>query len=70
MVEYGHGVGEVAGRTGGRAGGVGGGGPDLGAGFTQLINDTVNTISAIPPEMLLAGVLAILVGLALFRRAL
>ena len=69
MVEYGHGVGEVAGRTGGGAGGVGGGGPDLGAGLTQLVNDSVNTLSAMPPELLLAGVLAIIVGLAILKRA-
>jgi hypothetical protein len=68
MVEYGRGVGEVAGRSGGGAG-LGGGTTDLGAGLSQLLNDAVATVSTVPPELLLAGLLAALVGLALFKRA-
>jgi hypothetical protein len=68
MVEYGHGVGEVAGRTGGGSG-VGGGTTDLGAGLAQLVNDSVNTIAAMPPELLLVAALAVIVGIALLKRA-
>ena len=69
MVEYGHGVGDVAGRTGGGAGGVGGGGGDVGGAFAQLINDSVNTIASMPPEMLLVGAIALIFALFFLKRA-
>jgi len=67
MVEYGNGVGEVAGRAGGGTGVSGGGDPF--ANLSHLINDGVNTISSLPPEVLLAAVLAVLVGLIILKRA-
>ena len=70
MVEYGHGVGDVAGKVGGGAGGVGGGGGDLGATLGQLISDPVNTITALPPEMLIVGAIALIFLLIFLKRAL
>jgi hypothetical protein len=71
MVEYGHGVGEVAGRSGGGGGGsgIGGGTTDLGAPVSQFINDSINTISTLPPEMLVIGAVAIFLGLLFLKRA-
>ena len=69
MVEYGHGVGEVAGRSGGGAGGAGGN-QDMGAAFGQLINDPISTIAAMPPEMLLIGLVAAVFALLFLKRAL
>lgn len=65
MVEYGNGVGQVAGRAGG-----GSGGPvDVGASVGQFVTDTVQTVSTLPPGLLLAGVAIVLLGLLLLRRA-
>jgi hypothetical protein len=70
MVEYGHGVGEVAGRSGGGGGtGIGGGTTDLGAPVAQFINDSINTLSTLPPEMLVLGAVAFFLGLLLLKRA-
>jgi hypothetical protein len=73
MVEYGHGVGEVAGRSGGGTGGLGsgglGGGQDPAAALSQLVNDSVNTLSSLPPEVLVIGLLAVFLGFALLKRA-
>jgi hypothetical protein len=65
MVEYGNGVGEVAGR----AGGTGGQAPDVGANLAQLVNDSVTTLSTMPPAALLLGVVVAIVGLMLLKRA-
>jgi hypothetical protein len=63
MVEYGNGVGEVAGRSGG------GGQPmDVGASLSQFVTDSANTISTMPPAALLLGVVVIIVGLMVLRR--
>jgi hypothetical protein len=67
MLEYGNGVGQVAGRSGG--GGTGGQSMDVGASLIQLVTDSAHTISTLPPAALLGGVVLILVGLMLLRRA-
>jgi hypothetical protein len=70
MVEYGHGVGEVAGRAGGGAGGAGlGSGGDPLANVSQFVNDSVNAISSMPPEMLVLVAIGVLIGLLLLKRA-
>ena len=66
MVEYGNGVGEVAGRSGG--GGSGGQSMDVGASLGQIVNDSVHTISSLPPTTLLIGVILIVFGLIMLRR--
>jgi hypothetical protein len=67
MVEYGNGVGQVAGR----AGGSGGGGQtvDMGASVSQFITNSAHTISTMPPAYLIAGVVIIFLGLIMLRRA-
>ena len=67
MVEYGNGVGQGAGQAGGGSGG--GQSLDAGAAMGQFVTDSVNTISAMPPAALLAGLVVILVGLMLLKRA-
>jgi hypothetical protein len=70
MVEYGHGVGDVAGKVGGGAGGAGlGSGGDPFANISQFVNDSVNTISAQPPEVLVAAAVIIFLGLIILKRA-
>ena len=75
MLEYGQGVGQVSGQAGG-SGGSGGGGVigngapnDLGAAFGDMVGDAVHTISTMPPAMLVAGAIIILLGLIFLRRA-
>ena len=65
MVEYGNGVGEVAGRAGGGHGQA----TDVGASVARFVNDSIHTISTAPPEMLIAGVIVVLLGLFILRRA-
>jgi hypothetical protein len=67
MVEYGNGVGEVAGRATG--GGSGGQTMDVGAQLSNFVTDSVHTISTMPPAALLAGVVLIFVGFMLLKRA-
>jgi hypothetical protein len=65
MLEYGNGVGQVAGR----AGGGGGGRPvDVGASLGQFVTDSANTISTMPPAALLVGAVVIVLGLIMLRR--
>jgi len=68
MVEYGNGVGQVAGQV---AGGSGGGGQsvDMGASVSQFVANSMHTISTMPPAYLVAGVVVIFLGLLLLRRA-
>jgi hypothetical protein len=66
MLEYGNGVGQVAGRAGG--GGGGGRSMDVGASLGQFVNDSAHTISTIPPAALLAGVVVIVIGLMMLKR--
>ena len=69
MVEYGGGISK------GPAGQVSGGSPtlghpvDLGAQIGDLISDSVHTISTMPPGMLLVGLVVIVLGLIILRRA-
>lgn len=67
MVEYGNGVGQATGV----AGGSGGGGQtmDAGAAFGQFVGNAVHTISTMPPTQLALLVVAIVVGLVIFKRA-
>jgi hypothetical protein len=67
MVEYGNGVGEVAGRAGG--GHAQGQTADVGASLARFVNDSVHTIATAPPGMLFVGVVVILLGLFVLRRA-
>jgi hypothetical protein len=67
VVEYGNGVGQVAGQVGG--GHAGGGTMDVGASAAAFVSDSIHTISTMPPTMLAAAVLGILVLLVLLRRA-
>jgi len=64
MVEYGNGVGQVAGRNGG-----GGGQLDVGASIGQFVGDSVHTLSTLPPAELLAIVVIVFLGLVFLRRA-
>ncbi len=68
MVEYGNGVSGVAGQV---AGGSGSAGRtvDVGASASQFINDSMHTLSTVPPAYLLAGVVVIVLGLVFLRRA-
>jgi hypothetical protein len=66
MLEYGQGVGQATGVAGG---GGAGGSQDLGAAASQFVTNAVDTISTMPPEMLLAMVVVILLGLIMLRRA-
>jgi hypothetical protein len=66
MVEYGNGVGQVAGRAGGGNGG--GGATDIGASLGQFVNDSAHTISTMPPAALLAGIVIIFLGLMVLKR--
>lgn len=67
MLEYGNGVGQVAGRSGG--GGTGGQSMDVGAQLSQIVTDSAHTISTLPPAALVAGIVLIFVGLMMLRRA-
>ncbi len=69
MVEYGHGVGQGTGVAGGGGGGGSGGSMDAGAAVGQMISDTVNTIAALPPTTLLMGLVVIVIGFIILKRA-
>jgi hypothetical protein len=66
MVEYGNGVGQTTGIAGGSHGG---GTMDAGAAVGQFITDTVNNISALPPTTLFLGIVVIVVGFIILKRA-
>jgi hypothetical protein len=61
MVEYGNGVGQVAGRSGG------GQAVDVGASVGQFVNTSVHTISTLPPAVLIAA--ALVLGFFILKRA-
>jgi len=67
MLEYGNGVGQVAGRAGG--GGTGGHSMDVGASLSQFVSDSTHSLSTMPPGALIGGVVVILIGLMLLKRA-
>jgi hypothetical protein len=64
MLEYGNGVGQVSGRAG-----DGGQSMDVGAQLSQMVTDSVNTISALPPTTLIIGFVVIVIGLMVLKRA-
>lgn len=66
MVEYGNGVGEVAGQAGGSGGS---GSMDVGASLSRFVTDSVDTISSSTPLTLFAIFLVIVVGLIVLKRA-
>jgi hypothetical protein len=68
MVEYGNGVSQVAGKAGGGANPAGQS-IDLGASVGQFVTNSVHTISTMPPAYLLVGVVVIVLGLILLKRA-
>jgi hypothetical protein len=68
MVEYGNGVGQVAGRAGGSGGG-GGSSTDVGASLGQFLNDSVHTVSTLPPGELLVGIVIVFLALIFLKRA-
>ena len=68
MVEYGNGIGQVAGKAGGGAG-PGGQSVDMGASIGHFVTNSMHTLSAMPPAYLLAGFVIIVVGLIVLRRA-
>ena len=63
MVEYGNGIGQVAGRSG--SGGTGAGQVDVSASVGQF----VHTVSTLPPTVLVACVLGLFLGLFILRKA-
>lgn len=68
MVEYGNGVSGVAGQVSGGAG-TGGRSIDVGASASQFINDSVHTLSTMPPAALLALLVVVVLGLLMLKRA-
>lgn len=66
MLEYGNAAGQVAGRAG--EGHGSGKNLDVGASLGQFASDSIHTVSTMPPAMLLAGVVIIVLGLIFLRR--
>ena len=65
MVEYGNGVGQVAGGSGGG----GGQSPDMGATLAQMVNDAMTTLGTLPPAvLLLLGAVVLVLGWILLKR--
>jgi hypothetical protein len=64
MLEYGNGVGQVAGRAGGGSGAS----MDVGAAMSQFVTDSADTISTTPPGILLFGFVVLIVGLMMLKR--
>jgi len=66
MLEYGNGVGQGAGRVGG---GSGGGGSDMTVQIGQAVNDSIRTLSTLPPAALLGIVVMVVIALWVLKRA-
>jgi hypothetical protein len=68
MVEYGNGVSQVGGQV---AGGSDGGGRsiDVGASAGQLISNSVDMLSTLPPAALLGLFVVVVLGLLILKRA-
>lgn len=69
MVEYGNGVSGVAGQAAGTTGAATGRSVDVGATASQFVNDSIATLSALPPGALLLLGVAVLFGLVILRKA-
>jgi len=67
MLEYGNGVGQGAGGVSG--GGGGGGSTDMTVQIGQAVNDSIHTLSTLPPGALLGLAVAVIVGLWVLKRA-
>lgn len=67
MLEYGNGVGQGAGRVSG--GGGGGGSTDMSAQIGRAVNDSIHTLSTLPPAALLGLVVLVVIGLWVLKRA-
>jgi hypothetical protein len=68
MAEYGQGVAQGSGLTGGGAG-AGGGTMDVGQAAAGFVNDVITTVASLPPEALLALVVAIFLGFIVLKKA-
>lgn len=68
MVEYGNGVSGVAGQVTGGSGAAGRS-VDVGASVSQLFNDSVQTLSTMPPAALLALFVVVVLGALMVKRA-
>ena len=67
MIEYGHATEQGSGQLGG--GGSLAGGGDMGGAAVRWINDSIDTVAALPPEMLLLLGIVVLAGLFVLKRA-
>ena len=67
MTEYGNGVGQATGVAGGSGGGASS--MDAGVAVGQFFNNAVHTVSTMPPTQLALLVVAVVVGLLIFKRA-
>ena len=68
MVEYGNGVGQVAGGSGGGAS-SGAGGGDVGATVGNALSNAVDQVAALPPETLVLIAVLVLGALLFLKRA-
>ncbi len=68
MLEYGNGVGQGAGGVSGGTGG-GGGSTDMSHQIGQAVNDSIHTMSTLPPAALLGIVVLVVIGLWVLKRA-
>ena len=66
MIEYGHATEQGSGQLGGSPGGGGG---DMGGAAVRWINDSIDTVAALPPEMLVLLAVVVLAGLFVLKRA-
>ncbi len=65
MAEYGTGVGQSTGGGGSQGGQT----VDAGAAIGQMITDAVDTVSTLPPTTLLLGLVVLIVGFLILKRA-
>ena len=65
MAEYGNGVSQSTGGGGSQGGQT----VDAGAAIGQMVTDAVDTLSALPPMTLLLGVVVLVIGLVILKRA-
>jgi hypothetical protein len=65
MAEYGNGVSQSTGGGGSQGGQT----VDAGAAIGQMVTETVNTIAAMPPTTLLLGLVVLVIGFLILKRA-